>query len=90
MSFNIVLEKATLVYDCTRDPAFKVCTLKGEMQVPDVEPGDGYSREIAHFAAVIAGKKMPAVTTPEQSRDSVRIVEAEKQSARAGRVVAVN
>jgi predicted dehydrogenase len=86
MSFNIVLEKATLVYDSTRDPAFKVCTMKGETQVPGVAPGDGYSREIAHFAAAIAGKKLPVVTTPEQSCASVRIVEAEKKSADTGRV----
>ena len=30
MSFNIVLEKATIVFDCTREPAFKVCPAEGE------------------------------------------------------------
>jgi len=90
MSFYIVLEKATLTFDCTRNPAFRLCTMKGETLIPDLAPGDGYSREIAHFLAVIAGKKVPQITTPEQSRDSVRIVEAEKKSARTGRLVAMN
>jgi predicted dehydrogenase len=53
MSFNIVLAKATLVYDLTREPAFRVCPAEGE-----------------------------AFTPLEQSRDSVRIVAAEKESAR--------
>jgi len=90
MSFQIMLEKATIVYDSTRSPAFKLCTTKGELLSPKVESGDGYSREIAHFAARVSGKKMPVITTPEQSLDSVRIVEAEKRSAATGRIVNLN
>lgn len=89
MSFQVVLEKATLIYDCTRDPAFKICTAAGKLLIPEVEPGDGYSREIAHFAAVISGKKQPAITTPDQSRNSVRLIEAETKSARTGRIINV-
>ncbi|MBN2376928.1 MAG: Gfo/Idh/MocA family oxidoreductase [Sedimentisphaerales bacterium] len=84
MSFNIVLEKATIVYDCTRDPAFRVCPAEGEAFTPQVAPGDGYSREIAHFAELIQGKDVPAITTLEQSRDSIKIIEAEKESVRTG------
>ena len=84
MSFNIVLEKATIVYDCTRDPAFRVCPAEGKAFTPQVAPGDGYSREIAHFAELIQGKDVPAITTLEQSRDSIKIIEAEKESVRTG------
>lgn len=90
MSFQVVLEKATVVYDSSRTPAFKLCTRDGKMQTPIVLPGDGYSREIAYFVDSMSGKKHPVITTPEQSCESVRIVEAEKKSARAGRAVAVN
>lgn len=89
MSFQIVLEKATLVFDCTRDPAFKLHPLAGATRIPKVEKGDGYRREIAHFAAVISGARRPVITTPEQSCASVRIIEAEKRSAATGRVVAL-
>lgn len=89
MSFQMILEKATLVFDCTRNPDFRLCTGKGEQKIPAVVSGDGYSREIAHFAAVVSGKKRPVITTPEQSRDSVRLIEAEKQSARIGRIVKI-
>ena len=90
MSFNIVLEKATLVYDLTRVPAFRICPAKGEAFTPDVEKNDGWSLQIAHFAKAIRGKKLKAITTLEQSMNSVRIVEAEKKSANKGRKVSIS
>ncbi|MHC4474384.1 MAG: Gfo/Idh/MocA family protein [Planctomycetota bacterium] len=89
MSFNIVLAKATLVYDCTREPKLRVCPEQGDVFVPDLEETDGYSLEIAHFARAISGENVQPVTTLEQSRDSVRIVEAEKESATTGKPVAL-
>jgi predicted dehydrogenase len=82
MSFNIVLEKATLVYDLTREPAFRVCPAEGEAFTPEVQEGDGWLLEIEHFARAVRGEKVEEITTLEQSRDSVRIVAAEKESAR--------
>ena len=81
MSFNVVLEKATIVYDCTREPAFKICPADGEPITPQVLPGTGYSQEIEHFIKAVEGKEVAEVMTPEQSADSVRLVLAEKQSA---------
>jgi len=81
MSFNIVLEKATLVYDLTRQPAFRICPAEGEAFTPEVEEGDGWFLQIAHFAKAISGAKVDEITTLEQSMNSVRIVEAEKESA---------
>lgn len=89
MSFNIVLETATLQYDCTRQPAFRVCPADAKPFTPEVLPGDGYSREIAHFAKLVKGKKVPAVLTPKQSRETIRIVLAEKESAKNGKVIAL-
>jgi 1,5-anhydro-D-fructose reductase (1,5-anhydro-D-mannitol-forming) len=80
MSFNLVLEKATLVYDLTRTPMFRVCPAVGEAFTPPVGDGDGYLREIEHFAKVVRGQPVEDVLTLEQSRNSVRIVEAEKKS----------
>jgi predicted dehydrogenase len=80
MSFNLVLEKATIVYDLTRKPMFRVCPAVGEAFTPPVADGDGYLREIEHFARVVRGQPVEEVLTLEQSRNSVRIVEAEKKS----------
>ena len=89
MSFNIVQEKATIVYDCTRKPAFKVCPSEGEVFTPEVQPGDGYILEIDHFIKSLNGEDLPPITTLQASRDSVRIVEAEKESIRTGKPVSL-
>ena len=81
MSFNIVMEKATLVYDLTREPAFKLCPADGEATTPEVEKDDGWFLQIAHFAKAVRGEKVKPITTVEESRDSVKIVAAEKKSA---------
>ncbi|MBD3266313.1 gfo/Idh/MocA family oxidoreductase, partial [bacterium] len=59
MSFNLVLEKATIVFDCTRDPSFKVCPQDGEAFTPEVASGDGYSRELEHFLQSVRGQSVP-------------------------------
>jgi predicted dehydrogenase len=82
MSYVIVLERATILFDCTRTPAFRVCPADGPSFTPEVPPGDGYSREIEHFARAVAGEAVEPVITPEQARDTIRLILAEKQSAR--------
>jgi predicted dehydrogenase len=89
MSFNIALEKATLVYDLTRDPVFKLCPAEGQVLTPEVQKADGWLLEIEHFAGAIKGEKLEEITTLEQSRDSVKIVLAEKESAKKAENVAV-
>ncbi len=89
MSFNLVLEGATISFDSSRDPSFRVAPTGGEPFVPEVPSGDGYSLEIRHFVGLLAGESLPTIITPRQSRDSVMLVEAEKRSARTGALVSV-
>ena len=89
MSFNIVLEGATIVYDCTRKPAFKVCPADGDAFTPEIVSGDGYSNEIEHFVKAVQGVSVPEIITPQQSVDSLRLVLAEKQSAGSGQLVSL-
>jgi predicted dehydrogenase len=81
MSFNIMLEKATLVYDCTRQPTFRICPAREDSFTPELPNGDGYLLEIVHFSRMIKGETVDTVTTPEESLNSVKIVHAEKESA---------
>ena len=87
MAFHVVLEKATIAFDITQSPAIKVHPTDGQAFTPDLPQGDGYSLEISHFINCITGKKVPAILTPQQSLDSVRLVEAEKKSAQTGNPV---
>jgi predicted dehydrogenase len=87
MSFNIVLQKATISYDCTRQPAFKVAPAGGEAFTPAIASGDGYSNEIEHFVRAVQGESVPEIITPAQSVDSLKLVLAEKQSAASGQSI---
>jgi len=89
MSFNLALEKATIIYDLTRDPMFKVCPAEGDPFTPKVREGDGWFLQIEYFARLVSGEKPEPVTTLEQSRDSVRIVAAEKESVSKGQIVEI-
>jgi predicted dehydrogenase len=80
MSFNLVLEKATIVYDLTRKPMLRICPIEGKEFTPPVADGDGYSHEVDYFVKTIRGEIVKPIITLEQSRNSVRIVEAEKKS----------
>jgi predicted dehydrogenase len=82
MSFNIAMEEATIVYDLTRQPMLRVCPAEGEPFTPQVEKGDGYIHQTEYFVKQIRGEELEPVITLEESRDSVKIVEAEKKSAR--------
>ena len=76
MSFNIVLENATITFDCSREIPFRVCPGDGEAFTPEVTRGDGYSLEIAHFAGLVSGDKLPEIIATEQSVNSIRLVKA--------------
>jgi predicted dehydrogenase len=89
MSFNIVLEKATIVFDNTRKPTFKVCPIDKDAFTPEVESEDGWSLQIAHFVKTVSGQNVPEITTPADSLNSVKLVLAEKQSAQTGKEVTI-
>jgi len=87
MSFNILLERASLVYDRTREPALRVCPAEGEAFEPDLPVEDGYFYEIEHFAKKVRGESVEEIISLQESRNSVRIVEAEKESAEVSREI---
>ncbi len=90
MSFNIMLEKASISYDCTRQPVLRLCPAGSEQAVtPETEEGDGYSLEIDHFIKLVDGKKVPEILTPAQSLNSLKLVLAEKLSAETGKEVSL-
>ena len=80
MSFNIAMEEASIQFDCTRTPSFRICPQEGVSFTPELAPGDGYVREIDHFLRTIQGETLPEIITLESSREAVRIVTAEKES----------
>jgi len=86
-SYVVTFEKAVVILDAKREKPLCVYPAKGDAFVPALAEGEGYEYEIKWFLDVLKGKKVPSVITAEQSRDSVRIVDAEKRSARSGKTV---
>ncbi len=89
MSFVISLEKATLVFDCRYKLTLLLYPAKGKSITPKIESGDGWSREIEHFVKKITGRKVPQIISPLDSLNAVKIVLAERQSARTKKEVEV-
>lgn len=90
MSFMIILEKATIAYDCTQKPTLKIYPNDGEPFTPELAPGDGYSQEIEYFGKKIMGKPVEELITLEQARNTISLVLTEKESAKKHAVVKVN
>jgi len=90
MSFNIALEKATIVYDLTREPMFRLCPAGADAFTPEVEKSDGWFLQTDHFAKAVSGEKVKKVTSLAESMNSVKIVEAEKESAGKGQQVSIS
>lgn len=87
MSFNVAFEHATLSYNNNHTPTLRIFTRDGEVTNPQLEEGDAYFRELRYFSKVVAGEELPAVITPEQSLDAVRMNMAEQKSAQTGKAV---
>ncbi len=86
-SYVVTFEKAVVILDGKREKPLCVYPAKGEAFVPALQEGEGYEYEIKWFLDSLKGKKVPPVITAEESRDSVRIVDAEKRSAKSGKTV---
>jgi len=88
-AFDLVFERASIVYDATRTPALQVFPLHGQPFAPEISTESAYNIEIAYFVHKVAGQELPEIITPFESRESVRLVLAEKKSALTRRAVAL-
>ncbi len=88
-SYIVTFEKAVVILDGKREKPLCVYPAKGKAFEPKLPGGEGYEYEIKWFLDVLNGKKVEKVTTPDQSRDSVKIVDAERRSAKSGKRVSI-
>ena len=88
-AFDLVFERANIQYDSTHSPSLVVQPHDKEPFSPEVSSDSGYDIEISHFVERILGAELPIVLTPQESRESVRLILAEVESAATGKVVAL-
>lgn len=84
MAYNLVLERASITFDSRSDPKLIVFPVDGKPFTPQLEAGDGYSRQVAHFVQRICGESVQPVITPEDALGTIRLAEAERESVRKG------
>ena len=87
MSFVVILEKASITFSLKDESVLRIYPSNGDAFTPEVDKGNGYTSEIAHFIMRVRGEKVPEMITLQQSRNSVRLVDAEKKSAQGGQEV---
>lgn len=89
MNFMVMFEKATVIYSSRQSPTLQVFPAECEVFSPGISDISGHMGEIRNFIDKIKGIDVPVVITPRQSLNSVRIVLAEKESAKTSREVVV-
>jgi predicted dehydrogenase len=82
MTFRVAMEKATL--ELGADGVLQLHGKDGSTKTMPVAKGDGYSRELQHFVECIAKNRSTTVVPPESAMQSVRLIEAEIESAATG------
>jgi predicted dehydrogenase len=87
MTFRVAMEKATL--ELGADGVLQLHGLDGSSTAIPVASGDGYGHELRHFVDCIAHRRATTVVPPESALQSVRLIEAEIESAAAGKPVKV-
>ncbi len=87
MTFSICMEEATL--DMTRDTKLYLYPLRGKAAEVKVPAGDGYFHELSHFVQCVRSNRGSDVVSPESAMNSVKILEAEVESARLSKPVSV-
>ncbi len=88
MAYTAVLEKASIVYDLATQPVFGILS-GGENVACELPAGDAYVLEIDNFVRAVGGEKVPEITSPAESLNSIRLVLAEQESATSGKAVAL-
>lgn len=90
MAYTVIFERATADYDLARGAeALKIFEQgKGARVVPP-EAGDGYTGELGYLVECIAQRRPPARVTAQDGLSAVEICEAEEESIRTGRPVAL-
>ncbi len=87
MTFSIMMERASLDLDKTL--TLTLYPEKGKSRAVRVPKGDGYTHELQHFVNCLAKGQGSDIVTPESALQSVQLVEAEIESAKSGKPVAV-
>ena len=83
MQYTVNFETATADFDFAREQPLRL-SKDGQTEAIDAGAGFGYAAELRYFIDCVRTGQRPTVVTADDAVRSIRIVEAEVKSARAG------
>ena len=90
MAASLVFEKAAVEFTTLASPTLTVYEDGADEPVhPDVPAHDGYTEELRYFVGCVAAGKKPERIDPAHAVAAIAIIEAEMESVRTGKPVAV-
>lgn len=87
MRYLANFERATAVFDIAAESPLTLYEPGRNPQPVELEPHMGYDYEVAYMIDCIEAGRKPRTVTLRQAAESIRIVEAESQSAKTGQTV---
>jgi predicted dehydrogenase len=83
MQYTVNFENATADFDLAREQPLRL-SKGGQTEAIDAGPGFGYAAELRYFIECVGKGQKPTVVTADDAVRSIKLVEAEVKSARAG------
>ncbi|HOK96911.1 MAG TPA: Gfo/Idh/MocA family oxidoreductase [Anaerohalosphaeraceae bacterium] len=87
MSYEVQAEHATIVYDSSQSPSYRIFPDDGPPLTPSLSSKDGYFHEIQYFVRFIQGCIEKESMTLQEAMNSVGLIEAELESCKSGQRV---
>jgi predicted dehydrogenase len=88
MRYTVNFERATATFDLHRQPQLQVHRSDEKEEHVELDAFDGWEGEIRYFLDCIEQRRSPSVVTLRDGAHAVRLIEAERESARSNRPVA--
>ncbi len=84
MAFRMVFERAAIEYTTQTDGKLRVYTEDGQTHLPDILPGDGYTREWEYFLRCVAEGRKPELATADSAAKALELVDREREAILRG------
>jgi predicted dehydrogenase len=86
MVYTANFEHATITSDSSQTPMLKLFH-KGQLTTPETQPGMGYEHELRYFIECIQQNRRPTTATARDGATTFKIIQAEAESIRSGKIV---
>jgi predicted dehydrogenase len=77
--YTAVFERASVVYSTQQPQVIQVCTPEKRMEIPAGDANEGFSNQIAYFAACLENNTWPDECPPESSAQTIELCYAHLQ-----------